>query len=88
MGPQLTNCCRLVQMDTKEFGKMMKRIQGRKSPSQRGNELENRGRKEKNYKKGVSEAVKQFRNGRRNGAKRPVELGERKHNEGKRDIAK
>ena len=91
MGPQLTNCCRLEQMDTKEFGKMMKRIQifeeGR-VPSQRGKELENRGRKEKNYKKGVKEAVKQFRNGRRNGAKRPVELGERKHNEGKREIAK
>ena len=27
MGPQLTNCCRLEQMDTKEFGKMVKRIQ-------------------------------------------------------------
>ena len=59
MEPKLTNCW----MDTKEFGKM-------KSPSQRGKELENRGRKEKNDKKGVSEAVKQFRNGRTDGAKK------------------
>ena len=27
MGPKLTNCCRLEHMDTKEFGKMMKRMQ-------------------------------------------------------------
>ena len=27
MGPQLMNCCRLGQMDTKEFGKLVKRIQ-------------------------------------------------------------
>ena len=27
MGPKLTNCCRPEQMDTKEFGKMVKRIQ-------------------------------------------------------------
>ena len=27
MGPKLTNCCRPEKMDTKEFGKMMKRIQ-------------------------------------------------------------
>ena len=62
MEPQLVNCCRLEQMGTKEFGKTMKKIQtrGRKSPSQRGKELENREGKEKNYEKGVSEAVKQF----------------------------
>ena len=63
IGPKRMNCCRPEQMDTKEFGKMVKRIQilkeGR-SPSQRSKELENRGRKEKNYEKGVSEAVKQF----------------------------
>ena len=61
-GPKLVNCCRPEQMGTKEFGKMMKRIQtgGRKGPSQRGKELENRGRKEKNYEKGIQEAVKQF----------------------------
>ena len=33
---------------------------GRKSPSQRGKELEIRGRKEKNYEKGEKDAVKQF----------------------------
>ena len=27
MGPKLTNCCRPEQMDTKEFGKIVKRIQ-------------------------------------------------------------
>ena len=27
MGPKLMNCCRPEQMDTKEFGKMVKRIQ-------------------------------------------------------------
>ena len=32
---------------------------GRESPSQRGKELENR-EKDKNYEKGVSEAVEQF----------------------------
>ena len=51
---------------------------GRESPSQRGKELENRWRKEKNCEKGVSEAVKQFGNGRFNGTKRPVELGKGK----------
>ena len=63
MGPKLMNCCRPEQMDTKEFGKMMKRVQisrGRKNPNHRGNELENRGRKEMKCEKGVSEAVKQF----------------------------
>ena len=33
---------------------------GRKSPGQRGKELENPRRKEKNFEKGVSEAVKQM----------------------------
>ena len=27
MGPKLMNCCRPEQVDTKEFGKMVKRIQ-------------------------------------------------------------
>ena len=43
MGPKLMNCCRLEQMDTKEFGKMLKNSnsRGRKSPNQRDKELEN-----------------------------------------------
>ena len=77
MGPKLTNCCRPEKMDTKEFGK-------KRSPSQRGKELENRRRKEKNDKKGVQQAVKQLRNGRIDGAKRLEELGNRINNEGKR----
>ena len=35
MGPTLTNCFRLEQLDTKEFGKMMKKnsnSRGRNSP--------------------------------------------------------
>ena len=63
MGPKLTNCCRTEQMDTKEFSKMIEKnsnSRGRRVPAKRGKELENRGRTEKNYKKGVSEAVKQF----------------------------
>ena len=72
MGPKLLNCCG----------------RGRKSPSHRGKELENRWRKEKNYEKDAYEAAKQFWNGKINGAKRPVELGKRKNNEGKRGSAK
>ena len=40
MGPKLINCCRPEQMDTEELGKL------RKGPTQRGKELETRGRKE------------------------------------------
>ena len=90
MGPKLTNCCRPEQTDTKEFGKMMKRIQILKEERVPAKEAKNwriEGAK-KNYKKGEKEAGKQFRNGRVNGAKRPVEFGERNNNEGKRRIAK
>ena len=51
------------RMGTKEFGKMMKRIQTLEEgsgPSPRGKELENQKRKEKKFEKGVQEAVKQF----------------------------
>ena len=61
MGPKLVTCCRPEQIGTKEFGKMMKiQLSRKEDPSQRGKELENRGREEKNCEKGVSEAVKQF----------------------------
>ena len=57
MKPKRTNCCRPEQMDTKEFGKMMKRIQileeGTVPAREAKNQLENRGRKEKNNEKGV-----------------------------------
>ena len=62
MGLKLMNCCKLEQMGTKEFGKMLKRIQtleeGRVTAKEE--KLENRWRKEKNYEKGILEAVKQF----------------------------
>ena len=43
MGPELMNCCKLEPMGTQEFGKM---VRAWESPSQRGKELENRGREE------------------------------------------
>ena len=49
--------------------------------------MENRWRKEKNYEKRVSQAVKQFGNGRLDGTKRPVEVGKGEKN-GKRRVAK
>ena len=53
MGPQLMNCCRPEQMDTKEFGKMVKRIQTLEEGRVPSKEFENRVRKEKNYEKGI-----------------------------------
>ena len=55
-GPQLVNCCRPEQMGTKEFSNNDEKnpnSRGRKSPSQRGKDLENRWRKEKNYETGL-----------------------------------
>ena len=52
MEPNRMNCSRFEQMGTKEYGTIVKIIQ-RGRVSQRGNELENRGRKEKNYEKGL-----------------------------------
>ena len=63
MGSKLTNCCMPEPVGTKEFGKMVKRIQTLEegeSPSQRGKELENRGKKEKNHEKGASGTARQF----------------------------
>ena len=45
MGPELTSCSRPEQMDTKQVGKMMKRIQILEEGRDR--ELENRGRKKR-----------------------------------------
>ena len=65
MGPKLTNSCRPEKMDTKEVGKMMKRIQileeGR-VPAKEAKNWRIEGEKKKNDKKGILEAVKQFRN--------------------------
>ena len=60
MGPKLVNCCKQEQMGTKEYGKMMKRIQILQEGRVRAKEAKIRGRKEKNCKKGVYEAVKHF----------------------------
>ena len=42
MGPKLTDCSRLEQMDTKEFGNLMKRIQILEEGRVPAKELENR----------------------------------------------
>ena len=41
-----------------QHGEKTPNTRGRVSPSQRGKVLQNRGRKEKNYEKGVSQSVK------------------------------
>ena len=43
MGPKLTNCCKLEQVGTKEYGKVLERIQvleDGKDPCQESKELE------------------------------------------------
>ena len=64
MGPKQVNFCKLEQVGTKDFCKMLKTIQtleeGRESQRKRQRIGELRGRKEKNYEKGVQEAVRQF----------------------------
>ena len=74
MGPKLVNCCGPEHMGTKEFDKIMKRIQtleeGR-APAKEAKNWRIEGEK-KNYEKGVSVAVKQFRNERFYGTKRLV----------------
>ena len=57
-----------------------------KSPSQRGKELENRGRKEKNYEIEVS-VLNNFEMEGFNGTKRFVELGTGENHEGTRGVA-
>ena len=63
MGPKLVNCCKLEQMGTKEFGKMMKRLQileeGR-VPAKEAKNWRIEGEKKRTTRKGVSEAVTQF----------------------------
>ena len=57
-----------------------------KSPSQRGKELENRGRKEKNYEKEVS-VLNNFETEGFNGTKSLVEFGKGENHERKRGVA-
>ena len=52
MGLQLMNCCKLVQVGTKEHGKMLKRIQVLEDgsvPCQRGKRLDDCWTEDKNY---------------------------------------
>ena len=62
MGPKLMNCCKPEQVRTKEYGKMLKRIQvlqdGR-VPAKEASTWRIEGQKEKNYEKRASEASKQ-----------------------------
>ena len=58
MGPKLMNCCK--PMGAKEYGKMLKRIQTLEEGRVPAKETKNwRNEEEKNYERGVSEAVKQ-----------------------------
>ena len=61
MGPTLRNCCMPEPMHTKDIGKMVTRIQTLEEGRVPAKEAKNwRIEGEKNYEKGVSEAVKQF----------------------------
>ena len=75
MRPKLVNCCGPEQMSTKEFGKMLKRIQTLEEgrvPAKKNwrTEREKKRITRKEYKK------------RLNGAKRRLEVGKRENNEG------
>ena len=62
MGPKLMNSCKPEQIGTQGYGKMLKRIQiledGR-VPAKEAKKLDDRRTKEKNHKKGVTEASEQ-----------------------------
>ena len=91
MGPKLTNCSRLVQMNTKEFGKQMKRIQileeGR-VPAKEAKNWRIEGEKKRIARKEFERLLNNFEMEGLMAQKRLVELGKRKNNEGKIRIAK
>ena len=77
MGPKQMNCCKPEQMGTKDFGKMLKRIQVLED----GGEAHNwkiEGQRRKKYEKRVSEASEQDWNERFFGAKRILAPCQRK----------
>ena len=81
MQPKLINCRKPEQVGSQEYGRMLKRIQV----------LEDGGfpaKETKNWRIEVSEACEQVCFGRFYGARRRVELCERKDPEGKRRVAK
>ena len=61
MGPKLINVCMLEPMGTNEFGNIVKIIQTLEEGRVPAKEAQNwRIEGEKNYEKGISEAVEQF----------------------------
>ena len=84
MGPKLMNCCRQEQMGTKEFGKMLKRIQVLKDGRVPAKEAKNwriDGKKTRITRKEYKKPANKFDNGRFNGAKKPVEFGKGENHE-------
>ena len=62
MGPKLMHCCKPEEMGTKEFGRMLKRIQTLEEgrvPAKETKSWRIEGKKEEKYEKGASEAFEQ-----------------------------
>ena len=79
MGPELMNCCKPEQMDTKEHGNMMKRIQTQedgKVPAKEATNWRIEGQKKKNTRKEYQRLVNKFEMEGLQGGKRLVELCE------------
>ena len=63
MGPKLVNCCRPEQMGTKEFGKMLKRIQTLEEgrvPAKEAKNWKNEGKKKRITRKEYQRLVNKF----------------------------
>ena len=60
MGPKLMNCCTPEQMGTKEYGKMMKRIQTQEDGRVPAKEAKNGGQKKRIARKEYQRLVNKF----------------------------
>ena len=87
MGPILMNCCRSEQMDTKEFGKMVKRIQTLEEGRVSAKESKN-GKIEGDKKRIARKQCKGCKTNLKWNAQWHKPACGRKNNEGKRRIAK
>ena len=90
MGPKLINGCMPEQMGTKEFGKILKRIQTLKDGGVPAKETKNwriEGEKKRFTRKENQRLLNKSENGRFNGVKRLVELGKGANHERKKRIA-
>ena len=90
MGPKLVNCCRREQMDTKEFGKMIKRIQTLEEGRVPAKEAKNwriEGEKNRITRKEYKRLLNNFEMEGLMSQKRFVEFGKGENHEGKREVA-